>query len=142
VHGFNSAYGESSFETICHLTQDEYDVPCLRHIVTQTFTNAMMHNDACAIICIEQYIKIDMQNDVSRVANWQAYIVHLALPYEKGNIESVFFVYDWMAYIWDIEICIWSVKTTSFLTIFHTNKNPAKIFNVIQFQTNIGNFQV
>jgi hypothetical protein len=60
VHGFNSAHGESSFETIFHLTQDEYDVPCLQYIVTQNFTNAMMDNDTCAIKRIEQYIKNDM----------------------------------------------------------------------------------
>jgi hypothetical protein len=43
-----------------------------------------------------------------------------------------------MAYIWDIDISLWSVETTSLITIFHTKKKPLKIFNVIQFETNIG----
>ena len=86
MHEFNSAYGESSFQTICYLTGDEYDVPCLRRIMAQTFSNAIMHNDSFAIRCIKQYIEIDIQQGLPRVVDWKAYIENLALPYEEGNI--------------------------------------------------------
>ena len=135
VQTFTSAYGESCFETICHLTNHEYDVPCLRRIVTQTFCNAVMKNDSFSIRCIEKYVKIEIQKNVSRVANWQGYIVHLALPYEKGNIEGTIFVFNWIAYIWNIEICIWSAETTTLLATFHSVEKTSKIFNVIQYQT-------
>jgi hypothetical protein len=133
VHEFNSSYGESSFETICYLTRDEYDVPCLRRIMAQTFSNVVMHNDYFAIRCINQYIKIDIQQGLPRVIDWKTYIENLALPYEKGNIEGRLFTYDWIAYIWDIEIHIWFSETTTMLTIFHSIREASRIFNVIQF---------
>ena len=74
--------------------------------MAQTFSNAVMHNDSFAIRCIKQYIEIDIQQGLPRVVDWKAYIENLALPYEKGNIEDGIFTYDWIAYIWDIEICI------------------------------------
>ena len=61
VQTFTSAYGESCFETICHLTNHEYDVPCLRCIVAQTFCNAIMKNYSFSIRCIEKYVKIEIQ---------------------------------------------------------------------------------
>ena len=140
VQTFTSAYGESCFETICHLTNHEYDVPRLRCIMAQTFCNAVMQNDFLSTRCIEKYVKIEIQKNVSRVANWQGYIVHLALPYEKGNIEGSLFVFNWIAYIWNIEIRIWSAETTTILATFHLVEKASKIFNVIRYQTDIGNF--
>jgi hypothetical protein len=66
--------------------------------------------------------------------------VHLALPYEKGNIEGSIFVYDSIAYIWDIEIFLWFAKTAIMLTKFHSIKKESNIFNVIWYQKNIGHF--
>jgi hypothetical protein len=84
--------------------------------------------------------EIDIQQGLPRVVDWQAYIENLALPYEKGNIEGGIFTYDWIAYIWDIEICIWSVETTTMLTRFHSMREASRIFNVIRFRTNKGHF--
>jgi len=53
VHGFNNDYGESSFKTIHYLTKHEYDVPYLRRIMIQTFSNAVMHKDPFSFRCIE-----------------------------------------------------------------------------------------
>ena len=66
--------------------------------------------------------------------------MHLALPYEKGNIEGSHFVFNWIAYIWNIEIRIWSAETTTLLATFHSVEKASKIFNVIRYQTDIGNF--
>ena len=138
--GFNSADGETSFQTICHLTENEYDAPCLRRVVAQTFSNAIMQNDSFAIKCIERYINIDILKNVPGVANWQAYIVNLALPYKKGYIEGGPFVYSWISYIWNIEICIWSAKTTSILAKFYPIRNASKVFNVIQYEIGMQRF--
>jgi hypothetical protein len=108
--------------------------------MAQTFSNAIMHNDSFAIRCIEQYIKIDIQQGVPRVENWQAYIEHLALPYEKGNIEGGLFTYDWIAYIWDIEIHIWSVETTTMLTRFHSMRKNQKYLMLFNFKQTKGIF--
>jgi len=64
AHEFNSSDGENCFKTICHLTKNEYDVPCLRNIMENAFTNAIMHNDPFAFRCIEKYIKTDIQKHV------------------------------------------------------------------------------
>jgi len=99
-----------------------------------------MQNDSFAIECIQRYINIDILKNVPGVANWQAYIVNLALPYKKGYIEGSPFVYSWISYIWNIEICIWSAKTTSILAKFYPIRNASKVFNVIQYEIGMQRF--
>ena len=111
-------------------------------IVAQNFTNTIKKNDSFAIRCIEQYINIDILKDVPRIANWKAHIFNLALPYEKGNIEGGIFVYAWISYIWNIEICIWPTKTMTILATFHPKRKTTKVFNVIQYQIGINQFHL
>ena len=62
------------------------------------------------------------------------------MPYENENIEGDLFIYAWISYIWNIEICIWFAETTTLLATFHSVEKTSKIFNVIRYQTDIENF--
>ena len=75
-----SIYGENCFETICQLMKNEYDVPCLWHIIAHNFCNAIMHNDSFALNYIEKYMKKHAIIQFPRIVDWYGYIIQLTIP--------------------------------------------------------------
>ena len=68
---FRRKDGESCFQAIFYLQNNEYDVSCLRRITSQTFCNAIMHNDSFAYRCIEQYMGKDVIWKVPKISSWK-----------------------------------------------------------------------
>lgn len=135
---FKSIYSESRFETICQLMENEYDVPCLLCIISQTFCNAIIYNDLFVLNCIEKYMNEHAIMQFPGIVDWQGYIVQLAMPYEKWKIDGGIFVYDWIQHILNINVCIWFVDTLATVAKFHGFEKDAMIFHVMQFGTSVG----
>ena len=137
IHMSESTYGESCFETLCELHDNEYNVACLRCIVSQTFCNAIMQNDSFAIGCIQKYINHDVIKNVPKIANWQGYMIQLTLSYKEGNIEGGLFVLCWLARALNIEIHLWSSKTGKMTTSIPSFAQPSKVFDIVEIQRDI-----
>ena len=136
VHMSEDVDGESCFQTLCQLHNNEYDVFRLRRIVAQTFCNAIMQNDSFVIRCIHAYIGNDVIKKVPKIVNWQGYIIQLALPYKEGNIEGGLFVYQWLARTLIIEIHIWSFDTRKITTSIPFSTKGENVFDILDIRTN------
>lgn len=104
VHVTETTYGESCFETLCQLHNNEYNVVCLRCIVSQTFCNAIMSNDPFSIGCKQKYISDDVIKNMPKITNWKGHMIQLSFPYKEGNIEGGLFVFWWLTRTLNIEI--------------------------------------
>ena len=127
-----STYGESCFETLCQLHDNEYNVACLRRIVSQTFCNAIMQNDSFAIECIQKYINHVVIKNVPKIVNWQGYMIQLTLPYKEGNLEGGLFVFYWLARTLNIGIHLWSSKIGKMTALIPSFAKPSKVFDIVE----------
>jgi hypothetical protein len=44
---------------------------------------------------------------MSAIGNWEEYLVNMALPYEKGNLEGGIFFFQWLSIIFRVNIQVW-----------------------------------
>jgi hypothetical protein len=42
------------------------------------------------------------------VGAWKEYLVNMALPYEKGNVEGCSFYFQWLFMIFRVNFQVWS----------------------------------
>jgi len=136
VPKFKIIYGESAFETISYILNNEYSAPCLRLIIAQTFCNAIVQNDPFAIRCIKEHIDFHYIKESKTITTWKEYIARLALPYGKGNVHGGLFVFVWLSKILNLQILIWSPITISIVKEVCGSKEIVSTLNIIQLETN------
>ena len=71
------------------------------------------------------------------VGNWQAYMINMAMPYEKGKVEVGPFCLQWTCIIFNVNIQVWSSVTRSIVNFYSAQSNSNQIYNIIYFETNI-----
>lgn len=55
------------------------------------------------------------------------------MPYEKGKIDGDVFVYDWIRYIFNITMCIWSANNLAIVSEFYAFQEDRHILHIMQF---------
>ena len=67
--------------------------------------------------------------------NWKAYIINMAMPYEKGKVESGSFCLQWTCIIFNVNIQVWPLVTRIIAYFYSTQYNSNQIYNIISFET-------
>jgi hypothetical protein len=96
--------GDSLFNAICCLVATEFDVQSLRLYIVQSFCNAIIGGSQQAFSCLYQHLSPYLLENMSAIGSWQEYLVNMALPYEKGNVEDGRFCLQWLSIIFRVNI--------------------------------------
>jgi hypothetical protein len=99
-----STCGDSLFNAICCLVAAEFDVQSLRLYTVQSFCNVIIGGNQQAFMCLHQHLCPYLVENMSSVGSWQEYLVNMALPYEKGNMEGCRFCLQWLSMIFRVNI--------------------------------------
>lgn len=105
--------GDSLFSTICHLIATKFDVQTLRLYIVETFCNAIISKHKDALDCWKIYLTDNVVQDQPMVGNWQAYVINMAMSYEKGKVEGEPFNLQWTSIIFKVNIQVWSLLKPS-----------------------------
>lgn len=106
--------GDSLFNTVASLTNNDFDSESLRCYMAQSFSNAILYGDKIEIACIETCIKSDMIITCG-VASWETFIAKVGEPYERSGIKGADFCFEWLSYILKVKIKTWSTTTNIIL---------------------------
>jgi hypothetical protein len=96
--------GDSLFNAIFYLVATKFDVHSLRLYIVQSFCNAIISGNQKAFDCLHQHLPTDLIQSMSTLGSWQQYLIHMAMPYEKGNIEGGPFCLQWISIIFRVNI--------------------------------------
>ena len=69
-------------------------------------------------------------------ANWRAYIINMAMEYEKGKVEGGPFCLQWTCIIFNVNIRVWSSVTKTISNFYSSHSNSNETYNIISFETN------
>jgi hypothetical protein len=83
-----SSYGDSLFNAICCLVAVEFNVQSLRLYTVQSFCNAIIGGNQQDFRCLHEHLSPYLLQNMPAIGSWQEYLVNMALPYEKGNVEG------------------------------------------------------
>jgi len=62
-----------------------------------------MHKNQDALHCLEQYLIVYVIHYAMN-NNWQQYLINMAMPYEKGQVEGGPFCLQWISIIFKVNI--------------------------------------
>jgi hypothetical protein len=102
----NIAYscGEHLFNEVFYLIATEFDVHSLNLYTMQSFFNAIIGGIQQAFNCLHQNLLPYLLESMSIIGSWQQYLVNMAMPYEKGNVEGETFYLQWISIIFRVNI--------------------------------------
>jgi hypothetical protein len=105
-----SSCGDSLFNAICYLVVAEFDVQSLRLYTGQSFCNAILGSSQQVFNCFHKHLSPYLLEYILAIASWQEYLVNMALPYEKGNVEGCRFCLQSLSIIFRVNIQVWSTQ--------------------------------
>jgi hypothetical protein len=108
VTTITSTRGDSLFNAICYLIATEFDVHSIHLYTVQSFCNAIIGGSQQAFNCLHQHLLPYLIESMSIIGSWQQYLVNMAMPYEKGNVEGYTFCLQWISIIFRVNIHVWS----------------------------------
>ena len=126
--------GDSFFNAICYLVATEFDAECLRLCIVKSFCNALMHKNKEALHCLEQYLIVDVIHYTMN-NNWQQYLINMAMPYEKGQVEGGPFCLQWISVIFKVNIQLWSFVANNFVSYSSAHSRCNRLVNIMSFKT-------
>jgi hypothetical protein len=115
-----SSCGDSLFNTICCLVAAEFDVQSLRLYTIQSFCNAIISDNQQTCSCLHQHLSPYLLENMSIIGSWQEYLVNMALPYEKGNVEGCRFCLQGLSIIFRVNIQVWSALPDGIVNVHAT----------------------
>jgi hypothetical protein len=59
----------------------------------------------------------------------------MEMPYEKGKIEGGAFYLQWISFIFNVNIQVWSLHDNNIVNLYLTGSNCDKIVDVLSFET-------
>jgi hypothetical protein len=127
--------GDSLFREIFYLIAIDFDVQSLRLYIVQSFCNAMKSSDQNALHCLHEYLGPGAIHNTTIIVNWQEYLVNMAMPYEKGKIEGGGFCLQWISFIFNVNIQVWSLHGSNIVNLYCTNSNCNRTIDVLSFET-------
>jgi hypothetical protein len=99
-----SSYGDSLFNAICYLVAAGFNVQSLQIYTVHSFCNAIIGGNQQAFRCLHQHLSPYLLENMLAIGIWQEYLVNMALPYEKGNVEGCRLCLQWMSIIFRVNI--------------------------------------
>jgi hypothetical protein len=96
------------FNAICYLEETKFDVKSLWLYTVQSFCNAIIGDNQHAFSFLHQHLSPYLLENMSTIGSWKEYLVNMALPYEKGNVEGARFCLQWLSIIFRVNIQVWS----------------------------------
>jgi hypothetical protein len=130
-----SSCGDSLFNAICCLVAAEFDVQSLRLYVVQSFCNAIIGGSQQAFRFLHQHLCPYLVENMSAVGSWQEYLVNMALPYEKGNMEGCTFCLQWLSMIFRVNIQVWSPLPDGIVHSWVTDSNYDRTIDILSLKT-------
>jgi hypothetical protein len=61
----------------------------------------------------------------------------MEIPYEKGKIEGGAFYLQWLSFIFNVNIQVWSLHGNNIVNLYYVGLNCDKILDVLLFETHI-----
>ena len=92
-----------------------------------------MHRNQQALHCLDHYLIVDVIQ-YTRNRNWQQYLINMAIPYEKGQIEGGPFCLQWISIIFKVNIQLLSSVTSNFVNYSSINSRCSLIVNIMSFK--------
>jgi hypothetical protein len=80
--------GDSLFNAIFCLLEEEFDVQSLWLYTIHSFCDAIIGGNQHAFSFFHQHLSPHLLENMPSIASWQEYLVNMALTYEKGNVEG------------------------------------------------------
>jgi hypothetical protein len=103
-----SNYGDSMFNKICYLVATYFDVQSLWLYIVQSFCNAIIGGSQQDFTCLHQHLSPYLLENMLTIGSWKQYLVNMALPYEKRNVEGGRFCLQWFSIIFRVNFHVWS----------------------------------
>jgi hypothetical protein len=131
-----SSCSDSLFKALCYLIAIKFDEKSLRLYIVKFFCNAMKSGDHNALHCLHEYLRPGLVGNTT-IANWQKYLVNMEMPYEKGNIEDRDFNLQWISFIFNVNIQVWSLHDNNIVNLYSNGLNCDKTVDVLSLETKI-----
>ena len=95
----------------------------------------MKSGDQNALHCLHAYLRLVPINITTTILNWQEYLVNMVVPYKKENIEGGVFFLQWISFIFNVNIQVWSLHGSNIVNLYSVGLNCDKTINVLSFET-------
>jgi hypothetical protein len=95
----------------------------------------MKSGDQNALHCLHEYLTPGLVGNTTTIANWQKYLVNMEMPYEKGKIEGGAFCLQWISFIFNVNIQVWSLHGSNIVNLYSAGSNCDKTVDVLSFET-------
>jgi len=129
-----SSCGDSLFNAICYLVAAEFDVQSLWLYTVQSFCNAIIGDNQQAFRCLHQHLFPYLLENMPAIGSWQEYLVNMALPYEKGNVEGCRFYLQWLSIIFRVNIHVWSALPDGTIHSWSIDSNYDRTINILSLK--------
>jgi hypothetical protein len=130
-----STCGDSLFNAIFYLIATEFDVHSLCLYTVQSFCNAIIGGSQQAFNCLHQHLLPYLIESMPTIGSWQQYLVNMAMPYEKGNIEGGTFCLQWISIIFRVNIQVWSTLSDGTVHFYCIDSNYDQTIDIISSKT-------
>jgi hypothetical protein len=130
-----SSCGDSLFNAIFYLVATEFDVQSLWIYTVQSFCNAIIGGNQQAFSCLHQHLSPYLLENMPTIGSWQEYLVNMALPYEKGNVEGGRFCLQWISIIFRVNIQVWSALPDDTVHSWCIDSNYDRTIDIISLKT-------
>jgi hypothetical protein len=116
------------------LVATEFDVQSLRLYTVQSFCNAIIGGNQQAFSLLHQHLSPYLLENMSTIGSWKEYLVNMALPYEKGNVEGGRFYFQWLSIIFGVNIQFWSALLDGTIHSWSIDSNYDQTIDIISLK--------
>jgi hypothetical protein len=95
----------------------------------------MKSGDHNALHCVHEYLIPGLVGNTLVIAIWKKYLVNMAKSYEKRKIECGAFYFQWISFIFNVNIQFWSLHGRNIVKLSLVGSNSDKIVDVLSFET-------
>jgi hypothetical protein len=127
--------GDSLFKAIFYLIAKEFDVHSLHLYTVQSFCNAIIGGSQHGFNYLHQHLLPYLIESMTTIGCWQQYLVNMAMPYEKGNIEGGTFCLQWISIIFRVNIQVWSTLSDDTVRFYDIDSNYDQTIGIISSKT-------
>jgi hypothetical protein len=101
----------------------------------QSFSNAIIGGSQQDFSCLHQHLSPYLLENMSAIGSWQEYLVNMALPYEKGNVEGCRFYLKWLSIIFRVNIQVWSALPDGTVHSWSIDLNYDQTIDILSLKT-------
>jgi hypothetical protein len=88
-----------------------------------------------ALHCLHRYLGPSVIHNTTIIENWEEYLVNMEIPYENGKIEGGGFCLQWISFIFNVNIQVWSLYGNDVVNLYFSNSNCDRTIDVLSFET-------